>query len=205
MLYSSAVSVWFCFIDCTSRDIFLKFLAFLVLFVTVSEEFYKDFFCIPCLGDPKCLNPVTLRLRWSFAHFWGKHCFPSFYCLFFYFLFPWPFRTVGFLFKPIFVFTLCLWLPNVWVWRLQPQSLQPVLPCPVCFHSWLTMFLSVCGFISVVSAKTFVLFWMLSLLVVSQLLSYHGCSSSPLGGFCCRCACLHAPSIGSCLLGLNAR
>lgn len=55
-------------------DIFLKFLEFLPLFVTVSEEFIRIFFT-PFLGDSQCLHPVSLRFSWYFAHFPDKHWF----------------------------------------------------------------------------------------------------------------------------------
>lgn len=54
-------------------EIFFEFLEFLPSFLTVSEEFYDDFSCISCLGDPQYLHPEALRLIWSFVYFWGKY------------------------------------------------------------------------------------------------------------------------------------
>lgn len=86
---------------------FLKLLEFLPLFLTVSEEFYNDCFCIPSLGEAQYLHPSALILIRPFVHFWGKHWFsPSMLLPVFLLPVPMAFQTCGLSFQA----NLCLYI-----------------------------------------------------------------------------------------------
>lgn len=112
-MFSSSISIWICFTDSICCAIFLKFLEFLTLFLTVSEEFYNAFF-YSLSGRSSVSSSCSSKLIWSFVHFIGRHQFPHL-CLFLFLCCPslWPFTSVSFFFKKIL--SLCLLFPNLWV------------------------------------------------------------------------------------------
>lgn len=93
------------------------------------------------------LSRLSSKIEIVFCLFLRETLVSSFMLLtvFFYFPFLWHFKFMGFLFKPIFAFKLCLWFSNLWVRKLQCQSLQSVLPWLFSLVTWVVfLFFSSC-------------------------------------------------------------